>query len=107
MAGVEDVKFSFLRYRGTSAKLLHDKVKAVEIIDAHRLRFVLHMGWGDRGGARGRLDPAVCLLRPLRGDALAETVKGGGAALRPRSGAKAVCTLVTIDEHMHSISQEV
>jgi hypothetical protein len=30
----EDVHFSFLRYRGTSAKLLHEQVKAIEIIDA-------------------------------------------------------------------------
>ena len=43
----EDVKFSFLRYKGTSAKLLHDKVKAVEVLDAHRLRFVLHALWPD------------------------------------------------------------
>jgi peptide/nickel transport system substrate-binding protein len=43
----EDVHFSFLRYKGTSAKLLHDRVKAVEIIDAHRLRFVLHTPWPD------------------------------------------------------------
>jgi peptide/nickel transport system substrate-binding protein len=38
----EDVQFSFLRYRGTSAKLLHERVKAVQVIDAHRVRFVLH-----------------------------------------------------------------
>jgi peptide/nickel transport system substrate-binding protein len=43
----EDVKFSFLRYKGTSAKLLHERVKAVEVIDAHRLRFVLHEPWPD------------------------------------------------------------
>jgi peptide/nickel transport system substrate-binding protein len=43
----EDVKFSFLRYKGTSAKLLHDKVKAVEVIDPHRLRFVLQAPWPD------------------------------------------------------------
>ena len=43
----EDVKFSFLRYKGTSAKLLHDKVKAVEVLEAHRLRFVLHALWPD------------------------------------------------------------
>src|SRR6266571_1828739 len=43
----EDVKFSFLRYKGTSAKLLHDKVQAVEVINAHRLRFVLHTLWPD------------------------------------------------------------
>ena len=43
----EDVKFSFLRYRGTSAKLLHERVKAVELIDPHRVRFVLHAPWPD------------------------------------------------------------
>jgi peptide/nickel transport system substrate-binding protein len=43
----EDVKFSFLRYRGTSAKLLHERVKAVEVIDAHRVRFVLQAPWPD------------------------------------------------------------
>ncbi len=43
----EDVKFSFLRYRGASAKLLHDRVKSVDIIDPHRIRFVLHTPWPD------------------------------------------------------------
>jgi peptide/nickel transport system substrate-binding protein len=43
----EDVKFSFLRYRGTSAKLLHERVRAVEIVDPHRVRFVLHTPWPD------------------------------------------------------------
>jgi peptide/nickel transport system substrate-binding protein len=43
----EDVKFSFHRYRGTAAKLLHDRVKAVEIVDPHRVRFVLHAPWPD------------------------------------------------------------
>ncbi len=43
----EDVKFSFLRYRGAAAKLLHDRVKAVDIVDPHRLRFVLHVPWAD------------------------------------------------------------
>src|SRR5262245_28459669 len=43
----EDVKFSFHRYRGASAKLLHQRVKAVEIIDPHRVRFVLHAPWPD------------------------------------------------------------
>src|SRR5262249_8189976 len=41
----EDVKFTFHRYRGVSAKLLHERVKAVEVIDAHRVRFVLHTPW--------------------------------------------------------------
>src|SRR6266508_1312990 len=43
----EDVQFSFFRYKGTSAKLLHEKVQAIEIIDAHRLRFVLPAPWPD------------------------------------------------------------
>jgi peptide/nickel transport system substrate-binding protein len=43
----EDVKFSFLRYKGTSAKLLHERVKAVEVLDPHRVRFVLHNPWPD------------------------------------------------------------
>jgi peptide/nickel transport system substrate-binding protein len=43
----EDVKFSFLRHKGASAKQLHERVKGVEIIDAHRLRFVLHTPWPD------------------------------------------------------------
>jgi len=43
----EDVKFSFHRYRGASAKQLHDRVKAVDVIDPHRVRFVLHAPWPD------------------------------------------------------------
>lgn len=40
----EDVKFSFLRYR---AKILHDKVREVEIVGPHRVRFHLHEPWPD------------------------------------------------------------
>jgi peptide/nickel transport system substrate-binding protein len=43
----EDVKFSFHRYRGASSKLLHARVKAVEVVDPHRVRFVLHSPWPD------------------------------------------------------------
>jgi len=43
----EDVKFSFGRYKGVSAKQLHERVKAIEILDVHRLRFVLHTPWPD------------------------------------------------------------
>ena len=35
----DDVKFSFLRYRGVSAKLLHDRVKSVDVLDPLRVRF--------------------------------------------------------------------
>jgi len=43
----EDVKFSFQRYRGNATKILHDRVKAVEVVDTYRVRFVLHAPWPD------------------------------------------------------------
>src|SRR5262245_51990589 len=43
----EDVKFSFHRYRGVSSKLLHERVKSVDVVDRHRIRFVLHKAWSD------------------------------------------------------------
>jgi peptide/nickel transport system substrate-binding protein len=43
----EDVKFSFERYRGTAAKLLHDRMAAVEVVDAQRVRFKLKKPWPD------------------------------------------------------------
>src|SRR5215813_4788219 len=43
----EDVKFSFERYRGQSAPLFREKVKAVEIVDPHRVRFSLKEPWPD------------------------------------------------------------
>jgi peptide/nickel transport system substrate-binding protein len=43
----EDVAFSFRRYKGALAKQLRDRVQAVEVIDPHRLRFVLHTPWPD------------------------------------------------------------
>jgi len=43
----EDVKFSFERYRGVGAKEFQSKVKAVEVVDPHRIRFHLHKPWPD------------------------------------------------------------
>jgi len=43
----EDVKFTFERYKGASAKLLKDKVKAVEVLAPNRVRFVLKEPWPD------------------------------------------------------------
>jgi peptide/nickel transport system substrate-binding protein len=43
----EDVKFSFERYRGISAKALKDKVAAIETPDAGRVRFRLKQPWPD------------------------------------------------------------
>src|SRR5262245_5857480 len=41
----EDVKFSFERYRGASARELKGKVARVEVVDPHRVRFVLRQPW--------------------------------------------------------------
>ena len=43
----EDVKFSFERYRGSSAKALHERVARVEAVGAQRVRFVLKAPWPD------------------------------------------------------------
>ncbi|MBM3226515.1 MAG: ABC transporter substrate-binding protein [Candidatus Tectomicrobia bacterium] len=43
----EDVKFSFLRYKGTSAREFKERVRDVEIVDARRVRFHLHEPWPD------------------------------------------------------------
>ena len=43
----EDVKFSFERYRGTSYKMLKDRVMAVEAPDAGHVRFRLKSPWPD------------------------------------------------------------
>src|SRR3989454_2700881 len=43
----EDVKFSFERYRGGAVKLLKDKVKEVQGVDARRVRFLLKEPWPD------------------------------------------------------------
>jgi ABC-type transport system substrate-binding protein len=43
----DDVKFSFERYRGVSAKSLKDRVRQIQIIDSHRVRFQLKEPWSD------------------------------------------------------------
>src|SRR2546426_1134100 len=43
----EDVKFSFERYRGISAKALKEHVRQVQVVDAHRVRFQLKDPWSD------------------------------------------------------------
>src|SRR5262245_6024587 len=43
----DDVKFSFERYRGASAKALKDRVRQVQIVDPHRVRFQLKEPWPD------------------------------------------------------------
>jgi peptide/nickel transport system substrate-binding protein len=43
----EDVQFSFERYKGSGAGELKKKVKAVEVVSAHHVRFRLHEPWPD------------------------------------------------------------
>jgi peptide/nickel transport system substrate-binding protein len=43
----DDVKFSFERYRGVSAKILKERVKQVQVVDTHRVRFQLKEPWPD------------------------------------------------------------
>ncbi|HEV8473418.1 MAG TPA: ABC transporter substrate-binding protein [Methylomirabilota bacterium] len=43
----EDVKFSFERYKGASAKLLKDRVKEIQTPAPNRVRFVLNEPWPD------------------------------------------------------------
>jgi peptide/nickel transport system substrate-binding protein len=43
----EDVKFSFERYKGASANLFREKVKDVEVVGPHRVRFHLTQAWPD------------------------------------------------------------
>jgi peptide/nickel transport system substrate-binding protein len=43
----EDVKFSFERYKGTGAAELKKRVKAVEVVTPHHVRFQLQEPWPD------------------------------------------------------------
>src|SRR5215475_11766928 len=43
----EDVKFSFVRYKGAAASILHDRVVRVEIVDPRVVRFHLKSPWSD------------------------------------------------------------
>src|SRR6059036_380106 len=42
-----DVKFSFERYKGAGARLLKERVREVQLVDAGRVRFVLKEPWPD------------------------------------------------------------
>jgi len=43
----EDVKFSFERYRGSSSKMMKERVAAVDAVDSARIRFRLKQPWPD------------------------------------------------------------
>jgi peptide/nickel transport system substrate-binding protein len=42
-----DVKFSFERYKGSGAKILKERVREVQVVDAGRVRFLLKEPWPD------------------------------------------------------------
>lgn len=78
----EDVKFTFLRYK---SKVLREKVREVEIVDRHRVRFHLHQPWPDfmvyYGDSRvgGGLDRAQALRHPRRRRGIPEASHRSGA----------------------------
>src|SRR5206468_8216549 len=43
----DDVKFSFERDRGVSAKVLKERVRQVQAVDPYRIRFLLKQPWPD------------------------------------------------------------
>jgi len=62
----EDVKFSFERYRGAAAKVLHDRVAQVEIVDPRVVRFHLKEPWPDFMTFYGTTASAAGLVVPKK-----------------------------------------
>jgi peptide/nickel transport system substrate-binding protein len=60
----EDVKFSFERYRGASAKILQEHVAQVEIVDPLVVRFHLKAPWPDFMTVYGTTASAAGLIVP-------------------------------------------
>jgi len=60
----EDVKFSFERYKGAAAKILHDRVAQVEIVDPRVVRFHLKAPWPDFMTFYGTTASAAGLVVP-------------------------------------------
>jgi peptide/nickel transport system substrate-binding protein len=62
----EDVQFTFERYKGASAGELKQKVKAVEIVNAHHVRFHLHEPWPDFTTFYGTMATGVGWIVPKK-----------------------------------------
>ena len=60
----DDVKFSFERYKGAAAKILHDRVARVEIVDPRVVRFHLKAPWPDFMTFYGTTASAAGLVVP-------------------------------------------
>jgi peptide/nickel transport system substrate-binding protein len=62
----EDVKFSFERYKGAGAKLLHDRVAQVEVVSPQVVRFHLKEPWPDFMTYYGTTATAAGLVVPKK-----------------------------------------
>ncbi len=62
----EDVKFSFDRYKGAGAAMLHDHVKEVEIVDPRIVRFHLTEAWPDFMTFYGTTASAAGIVLPKK-----------------------------------------
>ena len=62
----EDVKFTFERYKGLSAAQLKERVRAVEVIDPERVRFVLKQPWPDFLAFYGTLATGAAWIVPKK-----------------------------------------
>src|SRR5262249_54533494 len=60
----EDVKFSFERYKGAAASILHDRVVRVEIVDPRVVRFHLKSPWSDFMTFYGTTASAAGIILP-------------------------------------------
>jgi peptide/nickel transport system substrate-binding protein len=60
----EDVKFSFERYKGAGASMLHERVAEVEIVDPLTVRFHLKEPWPDFMTFYGTTASAVGIIVP-------------------------------------------
>ena len=62
----EDVKFSFERYKGAGAKVLHERVSQVDVVDPLRVRFHLKEPWPDFLTFYGTSATAAGIVVPKR-----------------------------------------
>jgi peptide/nickel transport system substrate-binding protein len=63
---VDDVKFSFERYKGGGAKILKDNVKEIRILGPNRVRFVLKEPWPDFPAFYGTMATSAGWIVPKR-----------------------------------------
>ncbi len=62
----EDVQFSFARDKGANASVLKEKVKTVEVVGPHQVRFHLHEPWPDFLTFHGTLASGAGWIVPRR-----------------------------------------